>query len=284
VRSVHASPAAWPRSFAESRGDNDRYSRPYSSGPPASDRKEREKQIAVEKVTCGELPKRAREWDIDEAAADPSPPHPQWLAVERWRREQPVEGGVTLLLMHANGMPKEDYHPTLRRLLASPAQEFAFGTGAPLPSAGVVVNDIFLLEDTLHGVSQDLNAGHLPAVHAWADLARDILNFVLHVLPAMSDDAPWQLEWVANPPKASRRVFGVGHSLGGNALVHASVTRPDAFEGLFLIDPMVSASSSTPGHCRSATGVSTVIVTIIRPIRTGQESALVLLGRPSSAR
>jgi hypothetical protein len=222
-----------------------RFSHPYSAhGPPPTDKKERAARLDVEKITCGEMPKKAHEWEIDEASRDVSPSHPQWVAVERWRRESPVEGGITLLVMHANGMPKEDYHPALRRYLASPSQSVAFGSGTPLPSGtpDVVVNDIFLLEDTLHGVSQDLNAGHLPPVYAWADLARDILNFVVHVLPSMEDNAPWQLDWKQSTVEEgkNRTIIGIGHSLGGNALVHASFTRPDLFQGLFLIDPMVS--------------------------------------------
>lgn len=245
VRSIHASPGAWPRSFAESRGNLDRYSHPYTDGPPAEDKAARAAQLKKAKGVCGEMPKKAHEWEAAQALADPQPPHPLWLAVERWRREVPVEGGVTLLCMHANGMAKEDYHPALRRLLADSGSPVAFGTGAPLPKAKeVVVNEVFLLEDTLHGASVDLNAGHLPPVHAWADLARDILNFVVHVLPHMSDDAPWQLYWHAEDQRKasapSRTIIGIGHSLGGNALVHASFTRPETFAALALIDPMVS--------------------------------------------
>lgn len=129
-----------------------------------------------------------------------------------------------------------------RRLLAQEGSPgAAYGSGAPLPqNIPVVINDIWFIDDPHHGVSQELNAGNLSSVYAWADWGRDILNFVQHVLPAYSSitDAPWQLEW-KEQGELVQNLIGVGHSYGGNGLVQASVTRPDAFAALFLIEPMV---------------------------------------------
>lgn len=122
-----------------------------------------------------------------------------------------------------------------------------YGTEVPLPisTPEPVVNDVFFIEDTLHGVGQDLNAGNLPSVHSWQDYSRDTLNFLFHVLPSVEDNAPWQLKWSQTPaPSQKRTIIGVGHSLGGGALVHASFARPEAFDALFLIEPMVSCTKA----------------------------------------
>lgn len=109
IRTVHASPGAWPRSYAEyPRGPNSRDSHPYfDDGAPSADKKERAAQIERARLICGEMGYEAREWDIEEAMEGPHSSRPMWVPIERWRRQEPVEGGVTLIMLHANGMPKE---------------------------------------------------------------------------------------------------------------------------------------------------------------------------------
>lgn len=116
-----------------------------------------------------------------------------------------------------------------------------FGTAAELGPTHVEIDDIWLLDDANHAASVDLNAGRLGPVQAWRDDSRDVLNFVAHVLPAVyaGEGRPgWQLAWTAAAPNMPK-VVGIGHSFGGNALVQAAAARPDLFEGLFLVDPMV---------------------------------------------
>lgn len=121
-----------------------------------------------------------------------------------------------------------------------------FGSGKPLSrNVRPVVNDLWFIDDPHHGSSQELNAGHLAPLYAWADWGRDILNFVQHVLPTYADDAaaPWQLAWADKKPM--KNIIGVGHSYGGNGLVQASVLEPSAFSALFLIEPMVSGGTTS---------------------------------------
>lgn len=92
----------------------------------------------------------------------------------------------------------------------------------------------------MHGTSADLNAGHLPSIHAWADFARDLLNFLQHCMPEDGENPGWALEWCATRP--IRPVISVGHSFGGNASVQAAAAAPNLFEGLFLVEPMVNIS------------------------------------------
>lgn len=101
-----------------------------------------------------------------------------------------------------------------------------------------------MLDDTHHAASIDLNAGRLGGVHSWSDTARDVLNFVEHVLPAVSAaeaKAPSELEWAARTgSRTAPQVVGIGHSYGASALVQAAAARPDLFSSLFLVEPMVS--------------------------------------------
>lgn len=100
-----------------------------------------------------------------------------------------------------------------------------------------------MLDDTHHGASVDLNAGRLGPAHSWSDTARDVVNFVEHVLPAVQaaeGEAPWQLAWHDKTGgRTAPQVVGVGHSYGASALVQAANARPELFSSLFLIEPMV---------------------------------------------
>lgn len=123
-----------------------------------------------------------------------------------------------------------------------------FGTAAHLSAeTNVMIDDIWLIDDNNSAASVDLNAGRLGQVQAWRDVARDVLNFVTHVLPGVysSEEKPgWHLKWTQENGFAfpTPPVIGLGHSFGGNALVQAAAERPDLFESLFLVDPM------TPPH------------------------------------
>lgn len=100
-----------------------------------------------------------------------------------------------------------------------------------------------MLDDTHHAASVDLNAGRLGPAHSWSDTARDVLNFVEHVLPAVQAEeapAPWELQWEKDG-RTAPQVVGIGHSYGASGLVQAANARPDLFSSLFLVEPMVSA-------------------------------------------
>lgn len=89
------------------------------------------------------------------------------------------------------------------------------------------IDEIWFLDDIHHGESIDLNAGLLGSVHCWSDGGRDIVNFIENVLPnAMAagscSDSDETLRWVdgsqQRADKVKRRVIGMGHSVGGNAM------------------------------------------------------------------
>lgn len=240
TRTLHAAPAAWPKTLKESEGSYERLSQPFGPVPDKESKEERAARIVRETELSTEGWKASHHWSIEEARKSSQPA--QWLAVERWRRDEQDKDGVTLVLAHANGLQKELWFPMVRRLLEHNDAGALFGSGAPLRSkANVVVNDIWFLDDAHHGASVDLNAKKLGRVYAWADCARDILNFVQHVLPSVNGDA-YQLAWAEARPAPP--VIGVGHSIGGNAVVRACRAAPERFSSIFLVEPMVRLQRS----------------------------------------
>jgi pimeloyl-ACP methyl ester carboxylesterase len=150
----------------------------------------------------------------------------------------------------------------LRRIIAAEAGEpdYVFGTDRPLPATPIVLDDIWMFDDANHGASVDLNAGLLGPGQIWDDTARDLLNFIVHVLPGAKEDEkiasacfpwhlPWQLPWRPDGAYPPVKVIGFGASFGGMAQVRAAAAAPDRYAGIFLADPML------PPRTRSWEGV-----------------------------
>lgn len=110
-RTLHAAPAAYPKQSRVSSGSHSRNSAPFGPEPEAKEEVEvRRKRFADEAkvIVKGNLEAESRQWkpqEIEEAVRQGG--EPQWLSIERWRRKQPVEGGLTLVCAHANGLNKE---------------------------------------------------------------------------------------------------------------------------------------------------------------------------------
>lgn len=110
-RSLHAAPAAWPKQSRVSHGSFSRGSAPFGPAPANDEPVElRRKRFAAEAQACirGNVAAEAEQWapaEIEDAVAQGGPA--QWLSIERWRRSEPVPGGVTLVFAHANGLNKE---------------------------------------------------------------------------------------------------------------------------------------------------------------------------------
>lgn len=232
-------------------------------------KEERNARVAAERDACIAVRRAARFWPLEEALATPHPP--LWVSAERWAPDAapasaasaaaaptspPGEPRATLVFTHALGLTKEHWRPVLRHLLPLLAGSEAsgeFGTGRALssPAPAPAIDDLWLLEDTNHGASVDLNAGALGPAVVWDDSARELLNFVEHVLPAVPrrEGADFALPYAreagaagaadgAGGGEGKRRVIGVGHSYGANALVQAAHAWPGAFDALLLIEPM----------------------------------------------
>ncbi|KAL7420781.1 hypothetical protein Q5752_004733 [Cryptotrichosporon argae] len=239
TRSTHVAPCAFPRLIRESSGTLDRSSAPYAS--VVSGAKAERGRMAVEAATAAIRARRT----ATPTLADEQDGETMWFAVERWRRDRPA-GGVTLVLGHACGMCKETYHPLLRRLLA----RLDSAQGA-MPA----VDDIYLLDDARQGCSADLNAGRLGLVSSVRDGARDVINFVRHVMPAADEVAPPALAWHARthaPP-----VVAVAHSFSCNVIVYAAAEDPGAFRALLFVEPTFSPraedAKTSAKYCAAAT-------------------------------
>lgn len=109
TRTVHAAPAAYPRSGENAVGNLVRESKPFSSNLPIPADKANDKAFKAAVYTNeANNVTRAHYLDhiltADEAAAS-TQPH-LWLGVERWTRDKPT-GGITLIVTQANGLIKE---------------------------------------------------------------------------------------------------------------------------------------------------------------------------------
>ncbi|KAJ7272024.1 Alpha/beta hydrolase family-domain-containing protein [Mycena haematopus] len=161
-----------------------------------------------------------------------------WSAVNRYTRKDATGGdgaGVTLLLAHANGFPKETWEPAILDLLAIPN--------------GPIIDEIWAWEATHHGASYQLNSKLPFAACNWADDARDVLDLLLHFLPnSIGSEIPTFLPRVAPEETAlrkvrgfsERRLYAVGHSFGGCCCTWAALTHPRLFTALTLVDPVIN--------------------------------------------
>jgi hypothetical protein len=151
--------------------------------------------------------------------------------------------------------------PVVRRLVSSTGSSNGkFGdTDSTLPSilTSTRIDEIWFLDDYHHGQSMDLNKGLIGPVHSWLDGGRDIANFIKHILPSTDrSDVGETLSWDGDSkPSTARKVIGLGHSVGGNAMyvgrdsmkltsrVRAAQLYPELFHALFLVEPMVCLPS-----------------------------------------
>ncbi|BEI92585.1 uncharacterized protein CcaverHIS019_0502130 [Cutaneotrichosporon cavernicola] len=242
TRTLHAVPAAYPRQLMQGTGDLGRSSEPFGNTRPIPGESKAVRKARVESAVGAAVLARvdAYEWSLEEALR--VKPDGLFLGVERWTRDKPV-GGHTLVCTHPNGTQKEHWHPTLRRILASDAPARAFGTAEPLPAGPVLIDDIWLIDHYNHGVSVDLNDGHMGCADIWDDVGRDVLNFIVHVLPSAKQsapkDLPWQLLWRPEGLAPAVKVMGMGGSYGGTGHVMAAHSRPDVYHGVFLADTLI---------------------------------------------
>jgi len=119
---------------------------------------------------------------------------------------------------------KQSWMPVVHRLVTSPgANNGEFGdSDSSLPSilTSTRIDEIWFLDDYHHGQSMDLNKGLLGPVHSWLDGGRDIANFIRHILPSTNrSDVGETLSWDGDSKSpTARKVIGLGHSVGGNAM------------------------------------------------------------------
>ncbi|KAG1737532.1 uncharacterized protein EDB91DRAFT_1055105 [Suillus paluster] len=168
-----------------------------------------------------------------------------WNCVNRYaRRGQDGRKGLTLLLTHAIGFPKETWETTLRYLLSSPSAS--------------LIDEVWSWEAVQHGDAALVNEANLSGIYDWLDNARDIAHFLLHYLPedASSKALPTHLhllpenisEYRKTEGFSSRSLVAVGHSFGGNSLILAAVNFPVLFSSMILVDPVAVQYGTYPSR------------------------------------
>ncbi|KAL1746358.1 Alpha/beta hydrolase family-domain-containing protein [Schizophyllum fasciatum] len=196
-----------------------------------------------------------------------TPAAPLFNCLGRFRRmggEVRAQPGLTLFFAHANGFNKETWYPTLRHLVSQPA-------------AASHIAEIWVWEAVHHGEAAVLNRAGLQGfcqsfsttphwavrldpdtrlhpTDTWRDNTRDILNFLLHFIPAEASSSalPAHLPRVSAAETAGRRseglprrhVVAVGHSFGGCTSALAALTAPRLLHSLVLVDPVIMCRAS----------------------------------------
>jgi len=115
------------------------------------------------------------------------------------------------------------------------------------------IDEVWALDAVQHGDSGLVNAQNLGSLFIWNDHSRDILNFILHFLPEEATPLVLPTYLPRVPLEASearkrlglahRKLFVVGHSLGGCTAALAAHSVPAPFSGLILVDPVIMLGS-----------------------------------------
>ncbi|KAH6906372.1 Alpha/beta hydrolase family-domain-containing protein [Coprinopsis sp. MPI-PUGE-AT-0042] len=239
--SLHFAPAAFPR-CASAPGVIK-----VPQNLEASQRRAWVKQEAVKLVQ----EKRALERDlalgggvVEEGPARTVQHIGLWNAILRISRIPPLPRGakgVTLVATHANGFHKETWEVAFRRLIELTERS----------DSNIRIENIWVLECVDHGDSALANGDNIPRLADRSDYGRDVANFCLHYLPSHSTIAPPILQRAVKPEgrqssgnhEGGRKVIGVGHSLGGDAMILCALSYPSIFESLVL-----SETTLFPAH------------------------------------
>ncbi|EGO26749.1 hypothetical protein SERLADRAFT_464144 [Serpula lacrymans var. lacrymans S7.9] len=225
--STHIIPAAYPRVVPDI---------PIPEAPSQyTDKEERKRHV---QRLGGEIAERQELFGRGQLPGEPSR-KVLWNCINRYVKNthstDNKSKGVTLLLAHANGFPKEIWETTLRYLFSSPE--------------GPPIDEVWSFEAVQHGDSALLNASNLSGIYEWMDNARDIANFLLNYIPSAVSNTvlSTHLPRVSNDVSKTRTRDGfthrtlvvVGHSFGGCSSVMAALKFPALFSSMILIDPVI---------------------------------------------
>lgn len=121
-----------------------------------------------------------------------------------------AQGRINVVLAHANGFNKELYEPFIECLLKS---------------SNNLIKAVFVHDVVSQGLSGRINASSLGDEYSWSDSSRDILTMIheLRKRGSMTYDP----------------IVGIGHSMGGCQIAHASMLHDRMFLSTILIDPII---------------------------------------------
>lgn len=146
----------------------------------------------------------------------------QYLEAKQYipfNNKNPQDDDVTIIGFHATSFPKELYEPLWDDLLALSG------------SHGFRIRSIWIADASNQNASGVLNEQTLADDPSFSDYARDILHmtnvFREHMVPP---------------------ILGVGHSMGGAALIQLACMHPRLFASLVLIDPILGMDTMATGQ------------------------------------
>ncbi|KAF5343699.1 hypothetical protein D9757_013885 [Collybiopsis confluens] len=135
----------------------------------------------------------------------------------------------TLILLHSTASHKESWEPTLERFFHSALKN----------SKQVKIRDAWCLDCPNHGASGHLNERVLQTPEYYLNFTCDkYAQAIYHFL----DAGPY---YGAKVDFRARRLYGIGHSLGGNTMSLLQTMEPRIhFESITIVDPMLSPSGT----------------------------------------
>ncbi|TKA25570.1 hypothetical protein B0A50_05431 [Salinomyces thailandicus] len=129
---------------------------------------------------------------------------------------KPQEGDVTILATHAVSFPKELYEPLWDDLLEQSGHQ------------GFRVRSIWVVDASNQGASGVINERTQGDDPSFFDHPRDLL----HMINLFRGDFP-------------QPVVGIGHSMGGTALIQLAHLHPRLLSSLVLFDPVLGINAAT---------------------------------------
>ncbi|KAI7203859.1 alpha/beta-hydrolase [Hortaea werneckii] len=131
----------------------------------------------------------------------------------------PKPGDITILATHAVSFPKELYEPLWDDLLSHAKH-------SETAAVALRIRSIWVVDASNQGASGVLNEHVQGDDPSFFDLPRDLL----HVINLHRSEFP-------------QPIFGIGHSMGGTALIQLSCLHPRLLAGLVLFDPVLGMST-----------------------------------------
>lgn len=165
----------------------------------------------------------------EEYGFDPRPQFPFLITMKRYPNLEDEVDGFTLILVHGTGFHKELWEPVIERIFSENAKP-----------KGLRIRDAWAIDAPNHGDAAALNAallktGAYDSTFGWENYSRAI-NLILTGLGTFTDcrNRPARVDF------ASRRLIGIGHSMGAVSLCLAHTFYPAVrFDSLVLVEPML---------------------------------------------
>ncbi|ESK91250.1 alpha/beta-hydrolase [Moniliophthora roreri MCA 2997] len=165
----------------------------------------------------------------------PDSSYPLYLTAKRYFVPDSDSDGWTLFLLHATSSHKESWEPTIQKIFD------LYTRNKGKQKRGIKLREAWCLDCPNHGEGGQLNERILQQEEWYLNFSCEkYAQAVHHFLTAGPVDF------------SARKLAGIGHSLGGNAISLlqslASASLKNAFKSLIIIEPMLSPAG--PEHLK----------------------------------